>query len=232
MAATTQPKPQNDAYTGILFISLLALLGACALLYMDYEQYGARTPPKGGQLETPKALEKGMISPTIPLPAPVNEPKKAEPGKNEPTTMNPPVKPRETEVTSVRPQIQAPPTVPAAIPTLQGPGLPPVPVLTSDEGKVVPAKFETIAPTKLIADPTPHEVSKPSEPMKELEPLKAVEEPKPSLELKPLNELRPAVPVTPSVRDVPAIETKPAVPTAPPSLEDGPPVIRPFVPGK
>lgn len=229
MAATTQPKPQNDAYTGILFISLLALIGACALLYMDYEQYGARTPPKGGQLETPKSVEKGMISPTIPLPAPVVEPKKAEPGKNEPVTMKPPVAPRDASVTSVRPQIQDPPTAPAAIPTLQVPGLPPLPVVTTDEGKVVPAKFETIAPANPVADPTSREASKPAEPMKELEPLKPVEE------TKPTRLTLPAVPATP-VRDVPAVETKPAavpaVPTTPPSLDDGPPVIRPFVPGK
>ena len=50
MAATTQPKPQNDAYTGILFISLLALIAACVLLYMDYDQYGSRTPQKAPQL--------------------------------------------------------------------------------------------------------------------------------------------------------------------------------------
>lgn len=211
MAASTQPKPQNDAYTGILFISLLALIGACALLYMDYDQYGARTPPKGTQLETPnKSIDKGTISPTIPLPAPGGN----EPKKNEPMTMKPPVKPNETELTLVRPDIQAPPTAPATIPTLQVPGLPPMPVVTSDEGAIRPAKFETLAPVKSGVDATSREVSKPVEPMKELEVLPPAEETKPTVELKPVP------------------ETKPTAPTTPPSLLDAPPVSRPFVPGK
>lgn len=205
--ATTQPKPQNDAYTGILFISLLALLGACVMLYLDYEQYGARTPPKGGQLETPKAIDKGSISPTIPnVPSGVAEPKKSEPT----TMVKPVVKPRDAEVTSVRPRIQSPPTVPAPIPTLDFPGLPPVPVVTSDEGTVLPAKFETLAPSRPIVDVTPLEVARPVDPMKELE-TKVFEDVKPTVESKPVVEVKPA---------------------APPSLDDAPPVIRPFVPGK
>lgn len=39
------PKARNDAYTGLLFISLLALLTSCVLLYLDYAQYGAQKPP-------------------------------------------------------------------------------------------------------------------------------------------------------------------------------------------
>ena len=36
----------NDAYTGMLAISLVALLLGCALLYLDYDQYGGKDPPK------------------------------------------------------------------------------------------------------------------------------------------------------------------------------------------
>ena len=38
-------KAVNSAYTGMLAISLLALLVGCALLYLDYNQYGG--DPKG-----------------------------------------------------------------------------------------------------------------------------------------------------------------------------------------
>jgi hypothetical protein len=39
-------RPVNDAYTGMLAISLLALLTGCVLLYLDYEQYGDKPAPK------------------------------------------------------------------------------------------------------------------------------------------------------------------------------------------
>ena len=43
MAKTTTveetAKPTNDAYTGMLAISLIALIVGCALLYLDINQY-------------------------------------------------------------------------------------------------------------------------------------------------------------------------------------------------
>jgi hypothetical protein len=36
----------NDAYTGMLAISLLALVVGCALLYFDWAQYPSSAPPK------------------------------------------------------------------------------------------------------------------------------------------------------------------------------------------
>lgn len=54
MAVTTRgkftreaaPKPRNDAYTGLLLISFLALVTSSILLYLDYNQYGTTTAPK------------------------------------------------------------------------------------------------------------------------------------------------------------------------------------------
>ena len=45
---TNQPptaKATNDAYTGLLSISLFALIGACLLLYRDISQYPESKPP-------------------------------------------------------------------------------------------------------------------------------------------------------------------------------------------
>jgi hypothetical protein len=39
-------KPANDAYTGMLAISLIALLIGSAVLYLDYSQYPGTPPPK------------------------------------------------------------------------------------------------------------------------------------------------------------------------------------------
>jgi hypothetical protein len=36
----------NDAYTGMLAISLIALLAGAALLYLDWDQYPSKDPPK------------------------------------------------------------------------------------------------------------------------------------------------------------------------------------------
>jgi hypothetical protein len=42
----TKAKPTNDAYTGMLAISLAALLVGSAVLYLDFSQYPAAAPPK------------------------------------------------------------------------------------------------------------------------------------------------------------------------------------------
>ena len=40
------PKPKSDAYTGMLVVSLLALLTACLLIWLDYRRYPSNEPPK------------------------------------------------------------------------------------------------------------------------------------------------------------------------------------------
>jgi hypothetical protein len=48
------PRGRNDAYTMMLFITLLAIGIGCTLLYLDWDEYGKNPPPK----ETPPALPK------------------------------------------------------------------------------------------------------------------------------------------------------------------------------
>jgi hypothetical protein len=40
----TAQRPKNDAYVGLLSISLLALITSCVLMYLDYSQYGSQKP--------------------------------------------------------------------------------------------------------------------------------------------------------------------------------------------
>jgi hypothetical protein len=50
------PPATNDAYTGMLAISLFALIGGCVLLYLDYSQYpDSKAPavPKAPPIVTP-----------------------------------------------------------------------------------------------------------------------------------------------------------------------------------
>jgi hypothetical protein len=88
---------KNDAYTGMLFISLLAMTTACVLLYLDYSKYGDAKPPKEppplpgakAPAERPSAVDKKpKEQPTEPEP---KEPK--VPTNPMPTDPMPPVKP-------------------------------------------------------------------------------------------------------------------------------------------
>ena len=80
------PKPRNDAYTGLLLISFLAMLIACGLLFVDwFGYYGLTAPnvkasvtpvPKGGapaKADPGKQPEKKDVK----QPEPGKEPKKA-----------------------------------------------------------------------------------------------------------------------------------------------------------
>src|SRR5438045_8604928 len=40
-----ESRPQNDAYVGLLALSLLAMIASCVLLWIDYSQYGSAKPP-------------------------------------------------------------------------------------------------------------------------------------------------------------------------------------------
>src|SRR5436305_13541760 len=88
-------KPRNDAYTGLLFISCVALVGSSILLYLDYSQYGGKTPPK---LSIPNLAASAIPAvPGAPAPdAPAgdnNPPTPADGAAPTPPTGNPPAGP-------------------------------------------------------------------------------------------------------------------------------------------
>ena len=59
---STTPPAVNDAYTGMLGISLVALIVGCLLLYLDYSQYPdskAPTVPKAPAVAAPEAPAPG-----------------------------------------------------------------------------------------------------------------------------------------------------------------------------
>jgi hypothetical protein len=61
----------NDAYTGMLSISLLALIGGCVLLFLDYSQYPDSKPPT----LTPRPPGVKLDGPPIPQPPAGDGPK-------------------------------------------------------------------------------------------------------------------------------------------------------------
>ena len=159
---TTEIKPRNDAYVGILFISLLALIGACVLLYLDYNQYEGRVPPKPPSIELPKGSSPGTGVPTK-----GNTPK-VDPPKDPMGTMKLPTT-SPTETTSIKPIIELPPAPPATIPMLELPGVPPLPVTSFGDKVIGPAKLEVVSPMKPVEPVSVDEIK----PM----PIKASEKP-------------------------------------------------------
>src|SRR5438128_94508 len=78
-------RPQNDAYVGLLALSLLAMIASSILLWIDYSQYGSAKPPApsipappGPRESAPQSAPVGALPPGdnslpvagAPLPAP------------------------------------------------------------------------------------------------------------------------------------------------------------------
>src|SRR5204863_7110068 len=59
------PRARNDAYTMMLFVTLLAIGIGCTLLYLDYDEYGKQPPPKEAVPTLPKLGDdtKGAATP-------------------------------------------------------------------------------------------------------------------------------------------------------------------------
>ncbi len=70
------PKARNDAYTGLLFISFLALVASCVFLYLDYSQYGNAPPPsfKPAAATSTNVALPSASAPSAPAPAPTAPP--------------------------------------------------------------------------------------------------------------------------------------------------------------
>jgi len=105
------PKPRNDAYTGLLAISFLALVGAAVLMYLDSEKLGK--PPEKLKIDVPGATvgkggeglkrpDAGKIDagPVAPMPVPEPEKKDNGMGKAEPARL--PSLPTAVEAPDVR----------------------------------------------------------------------------------------------------------------------------------
>jgi hypothetical protein len=92
-STATGPKARNDAYTGLLAISFLALVGATVLMAMDADKLGK--PPEKLKIDVPgvtsgkageglKRPDAGKIdaaeAPKDPMPIPMPMPKMPDPG--------------------------------------------------------------------------------------------------------------------------------------------------------
>jgi hypothetical protein len=73
-----ETRPTNDAWTGMLAISLVALIVACLLLFLDFSQYPSKDPGA-----VPKAVIPAAQAPVAAPQAPVVPPQ-GQPGQVQP----------------------------------------------------------------------------------------------------------------------------------------------------
>jgi len=83
-----EARPTNDAYTGMLAISLIALTVGGVLLYLDFSQYGPEPPPAvptavPAVVQQPVApvqpAQPPAADPNAPAPMPMPQPPAAAP---------------------------------------------------------------------------------------------------------------------------------------------------------
>lgn len=75
-------RPPSDAYTGLLALSLIAMIASCVVLYLDYAQYGnIKAPAPTVPPVSKPAATTGMAAPNLlavipsePLAVPVIQP--------------------------------------------------------------------------------------------------------------------------------------------------------------
>lgn len=75
--STAAPKPKNDAYSAMLFVTFVAIVAGCVLMFLDTEQYKEGTaPPASPALVLPKLGTTTVASsgPAAPAPAPAPAP--------------------------------------------------------------------------------------------------------------------------------------------------------------
>ena len=56
-------RPRNDVYTGLLAISLVAMIVSCVLLYLDYSQYAGKAAPPVPPPPQPRPVATGQLPP-------------------------------------------------------------------------------------------------------------------------------------------------------------------------
>jgi hypothetical protein len=153
--------PKSDVYTGLLALSLIAMIVSCLLLFLDYSQYGTSKAPNVA-VPQPKGRDgvvTGQLPPpllTLPPPAPVGE---------RPFT-------RGTDTASANPvkpvaggeEASAPVVVPAPVPEPPPPVAVPIPpVAEAPAAAPAPAAATPVAP-EVPPAPAPEPVAPPPTP--------------------------------------------------------------------
>src|SRR6516225_1112168 len=111
--------PRSDVYTGLLALSLIAMIVSSLLLFLDYNQYGSVAPqpaltPEPARSQEPAPAPKPP-APEPPAPAPTPEPVIAPPPAAAAPPPQPPPTPPPAAAPSSDPLPMTPPPLPKSI---------------------------------------------------------------------------------------------------------------------
>ncbi len=162
-AKRTVTATRNDAYTGFLAISFLAMLAGCVLLYLDYQNYEGKSPPKAPIIEVPGAQLKALPGSGGP-PAPKAEPKTEDAKKDTSINIPPanalpqsvvsePLQPAQTIQPVQALHAPTPEVAPVVIPVAPLPANDPLPAGAATAVPVLPAAAPNAQPSIPNADP-------------------------------------------------------------------------------
>jgi hypothetical protein len=166
---TTKPEPtpvkkRNDAYTGFLAISFLSMVGGCVLLYLDYQNYENKNPPKGPNIDVPGAVLKNIPGSAPPAPK-IAEPKTDDTGDKKdgkdmgmgrpPADSVPPLLPSAVVSEPIKPvePVQSVQAVESPLPSLEPVVEIPLAPLPTVGEQVQPAKVPDVLPIIPNAEP-------------------------------------------------------------------------------
>ncbi|MCE9532510.1 MAG: hypothetical protein K8T89_15525 [Planctomycetes bacterium] len=208
----------NDAYTGILAISFLAMVGGTVLLYLDYQNYEGKAPPKAPVIDVPGVQLKTNPKTGGPPPK-VIEPKPEDPMPPDPKPADP------------KAMMRVEPVKLLTLPTLQKPD--------------VAQSLPPIVPVESVARPGDPVIQIPDVPIPTVQPVRAGNAVVPlpevpiSADPPPMRPARTGNTAGPS-SELPAfivepIKTGPGTPTPPvfePMTNDDPPPLKRFDPNK
>jgi hypothetical protein len=193
-------KKRNDAYTGILAISLFAMVGACVMLYLELQTYEGKQVPAAPKIDVPGAMLKSDPKSGNPPPP------KALPKQEVPEDPNAPMKDMNPADGKEQPKTGSLPPDKRKRPEGGAPvGLPPIPPV------------EVAVPTPVvIPSAQPAESKKTTEPVIQIPEIAS-----PTAPEDPINQ---APQTKPAQSKPPVTQPKPVVPTEPNGMDDPPPL--------
>jgi hypothetical protein len=143
--------PRSDVYTGLLALSLIAMIVSSLLLYLDYSQYSGSPVPRVNvpQPELRKGVQTGQLPPLL-LPPPVPISERPFTKSKEPVVAAPvkPVGGEESQTPAVPPPAPTPTVDPAPAPVVTPAPQPELPAPTPMPEPPPPAPEPVAAPPK------------------------------------------------------------------------------------
>lgn len=152
----TVVRKRSDAYTGFLAISFLAMVGATVLMYLEYQNYDGKAPPKAPTIDVPGAQLKQLPGSGAPPKIEPKPPADAGPGPG--PGDNPPMDVGPKKDMPMGRRAPAPPAdaLPSVLPPMMEDTVPIIlpPTIDPMPSEFVPTKADEYKPIVPVIDPS------------------------------------------------------------------------------